>query len=128
MSLAAWKEHLKKYPNIMFGRALRSARIRAQKRGIEFNLDKQYIMDLYNEQDGRCYYSGVKMNIMKSNEDNFHDPMKMSLDCVDHSKGYVKGNVVWCAYCVNALKLKMSTSEMVDVCRGVVKVAGVKGW
>ena len=68
MSLVAWKEHLRKYPNIMFGRALRSARIRAKKRGIEFNLDKKYIMDLYNEQDGKCYYSGVKMNIMKSNE------------------------------------------------------------
>ena len=88
----------------MFGRALRSARVRAEKRGIEFNLDKQYIMDLYNEQDGKCYYSGVKMNIMKSNEDNFHDPMKMSLDCVDHSKGYIKGNVHWVSNKANVLK------------------------
>ena len=67
MSLVPWKEHLKKYPNIMFGSALRSARVRAEKRGIEFNLDKEYIMNLYKEQSGKCYYSGIELNIMKSN-------------------------------------------------------------
>ena len=128
MTVKSWKERVDKYPNIMFGRALRSARHRAAKRDIEFNLDKDYIMSLFDEQKGKCYYSGIELNIAKANNSNFHDPLKMSLDCVDHEKGYVKGNVVWCAYCVNALKLKMSTSEMVDVCKGIVKVARRKGW
>tara|TARA_B100000131_G_C18120801_1_gene612841 strand:- start:2738 stop:3124 length:387 start_codon:yes stop_codon:yes gene_type:complete len=128
MTQKSWKERVEKYPNIMFGRALRSARHRASKRGMGFDIDKEYIMALFDDQKGKCYYSGITMNIAKANDNTFHDPLKMSLDCVDHEKGYVKGNVVWCAYCVNALKLKMSTEEMVGVCKGIVKVAKKKGW
>jgi hypothetical protein len=126
MKDAGWRQKCLSYPNIMFGRAVANARGRALKKDIPFDLTRDDVMEMFEEQDGKCFYSGIKMNIVKSDALKTHDPFKMSLDCVDPSLGYVKGNVVWCAYCVNALKLKMSKEAMTDVCRAIVKKADLR--
>lgn len=126
MDEGSWRQKCLNYPNIMFGRAVANARSRAAKKGIAFELDREYVMNMFEKQGGKCYYSDIKLNVVKSDADRTHDPFKMSLDCVDPSLGYVKGNVVWCAYCVNALKLKMSEERMTDVCRAIVKKADLK--
>jgi hypothetical protein len=104
----------------MFGKALQNAKKRAVKRGLSFDLDKEYLLDIFERQDGKCYYSGIKMNIVKDDDLSVHDPLKMSLDCVDPDKGYIKGNVVWSAYCVNTFKQKMSQTEMLRVCESIL--------
>lgn len=124
--MISWREKCLEYPSIMFGRAIRSARTRASKKGIPFDITKGYVLSLFEDQNGKCFYSGIKLNIVKEDERMTHDPFKMSLDCVDPSLGYVEGNVVWSAYCVNALKQKMPTEKMVDVCREIVKNADKK--
>ena len=126
MSAGGWRQKCLSYPNIMFGRAVANARTRANKKGIPFSITRKDVMDMFEEQKGLCYYSGLPMNVVKSDAKKFHDPFKMSLDCMDPAKGYVKGNVVWCAYCVNALKLKMSEDDMVGICRAIVKRADLK--
>lgn len=113
------------YPNIMFGRALANSRKRALKKGLDFDLDREFIINLFNEQGGRCYYSDISLNVVKGSAETFHDPLKMTLDCIVPDLGYTKGNVVWCAYCVNALKQKMNINEMVDICRKIVKKSSV---
>lgn len=118
-----WREKCLEYPSIMFGRAVSNARSRASKKGIPFDITKDFIVTLFEEQSGRCFYSDIQLNIVKENKERTHDPFKMSLDCIDPELGYVEGNVVWCAYCVNALKLKMTVESMVDVCREIVKKA-----
>ena len=122
----SWREKCLEYPSIMFGRAVRSARTRASKKSIPFEITKDYVLSLFEQQKGKCFYSGIKLNVVKEDENMTHDPFKMSLDCVNPDLGYVKGNVVWTAYCVNALKQKMSTEKMVDVCRSIVKNADKK--
>jgi len=118
-----WREECIKHPSKMFGRSLSKAKERAIKRSLPFSIDKKYIMKLFDEQEGRCYYSGLQLSIVKSDKNCVHDPLKMSLDCIDSEKGYVKGNVVWCAYCVNSLKQKMPVEEMIGICRQIVKKA-----
>tara|TARA_Y100001970_G_C13483638_1_gene485594 strand:- start:64 stop:444 length:381 start_codon:yes stop_codon:yes gene_type:complete len=123
MTANGWRQKCLNYPNIMFGRAVSNARNRALKKNIPFDLTRDDVMKMFDDQDGRCYYSGLKLNVVKADASRTHDPFKMSLDCVDPNLGYVKGNVVWCAYCVNALKLKMSEDSMIAVCRAIVKKA-----
>ena len=126
MTKTDWRQKCLNYPNIMFGRAVANARSRAAKKGIPFDLTRDDVMVMFEEQAGRCFYSGIKLNVVKSDAKRTHDPFKMSLDCVNPKLGYVKGNVVWCAYCVNALKLKMSQEDMTNVCRAIVKKADSK--
>jgi hypothetical protein len=104
----------------MFGRAVKNAKLRALKKNIEFELTKEYVINLFESQGGLCYYSGIKMNIVKSDPDNMIDPFKMTIDCINPDKGYVEGNIVWCTYCINAMKQKMSKERLVSVCESVV--------
>jgi len=121
--VTGWLEKCNKYPVIMFSEALRKARSRADKREVPFNIDKEYLISLFKDQEGKCYYSGVQLNIVKKKTGVINDPMKMTLDCIEPGVGYIKGNVVWCAYCVNVFKQKMSVSEMVQICGGIIKTS-----
>lgn len=120
MTRKKWRSRCLSNPEIMFSKALTNAKNRSGKRGIPFALTKEYLLDLFQKQNGRCFYSGLELNIVKSKIEKTHDPFKMTLDCVIPDLGYVEGNVVWCAYCVNALKLEMSQQDMLDVCKKIV--------
>lgn len=91
---------------------------RACKKGLEFNLTPEYLMELYHNQKGMCYYSGIKMEIaIKGTTNNYNT---LSVDRIDSTKGYVKENVVLCCDCVNTMKMNLPTNEFVSICRNVV--------
>tara|TARA_B100000131_G_scaffold261741_1_gene257959 strand:+ start:3162 stop:3554 length:393 start_codon:yes stop_codon:yes gene_type:complete len=115
-----WRDRCMDHPNIMFGQALRKARARAKKRDIPFEITKDYILSIFRSQNGRCYYSGLEMNIVKKDPDSLMDPMKMTIDLIDHRAGYIPGNVVWCAYCINSMKQRMTAEQVVSICESVV--------
>jgi hypothetical protein len=121
-----WRLRCKKYPNLMFGKALSNAKRRAAKRKLPFEIDKEYIINLYESQSGRCYYSDIPLRIVKESESKMHDNFKMTLDCIDHSLGYTKGNVVWCAYCVNSFKQDMKKDDMIKICISIMKKNNIK--
>ena len=62
---------------------------------------KTYLRSLYEKQGGRCFYTGVEMKIRGKFK---ADPLQMSLDRKNSSRGYVAGNVVLCCLGVNLLK------------------------
>ena len=45
--MGQWRNKCIEYPNIMFGRALANSRKRALKKQIDFNLDREYIIELF---------------------------------------------------------------------------------
>ncbi len=114
-----WRNKCLKNPDMMFKDSFRKAKNRAKKKGIPFKITLQSIMKLFEAQGGKCFYSGIKLNIVKENPDQLHDPFKMTLDCIDYKLGYIEDNVVWCAYCVNSMKQKMNIQELVMVCSAV---------
>jgi hypothetical protein len=74
-----WAKHL-----------INSSRHNAKRYGKEFDIDEEYILDLYEEQNHKCFWYGVLLE--PSNINRY--PSKPSLDRLDSEKGYVKGNVV----------------------------------
>lgn len=73
------------------------------------DLTVDYLIDLYNQQDGYCFYTGSKM-ILGWVDDKIH-PDTLSLDKKDPNKGYVCGNVVWCSFLANTMKQNMNEQE-----------------
>lgn len=63
------------------------------------DIDIKFLIDLWNKQKGKCFWTGLplKYGHMASNR----HPQKMSLDRLDNSKGYIKGNVVWASWLAN---------------------------
>lgn len=91
----------------------------------EPGLTYDFLLKLWEEQKGCCYYSGVPLNKFKkgwkspSPQILLHSP---SLDRVDSSKGYVQGNVVWCSNFINCLKADLSKEDFIALCKGVIKL------
>jgi hypothetical protein len=66
-------------------------------RGLEFDLDVDFINHLYENQNGKCFWFGV--DIIPS--ENKKHPQQPSIDRIDNKKGYVKDNVVLSCYSAN---------------------------
>lgn len=74
---------------------------RAKKHGVPYDLSKSFLIDLFEAQNGKCYYFKVDMN---RNPDFPRDPSRVSVDRVDSKKGYTQGNVVLCCAAANFAK------------------------
>ena len=53
---------------------------------IDIDIDIDFLMNLWNNQNGKCYYSGISI---------YFDQELALLERLDPTKGYIKGNVVW---------------------------------
>jgi hypothetical protein len=65
---------------------------RAAKMGFDYNLDLRYMTDLWIKQKGRCQLTGQIMSFQPGNQWN-KNPLSCSIDRIDNSQGYIKGNV-----------------------------------
>lgn len=82
------------------------------------NLTLEYLLKLWSDQEGRCFYSGITM--IQPKYGSGRNPYSPSVDRIDPNKGYVEGNVVWAAWIVNAGKNTLSVSDYERVCLSVV--------
>ncbi len=105
---------------VMFRKAYNAAARRAKDKGLRFKISIDDILTRYISQSGLCHYSGLKMKIIKSGKE-LHDPYKMTIDCLDSTRGYTKNNFVLCLYCINSFKQKMPRDEVIKICRSIMK-------
>lgn len=93
-------------------------RRRAKAGNKPFNLDYKYLLDLYNKQEGKCFYSGIKMKLKSTNKKGI-DFNVLSVDKIDPDKGYIKNNVVFCLNCVNMFKSNHKLEDIKSVIEGL---------
>jgi len=75
------------------------------------------LVRLYDTQKGKCYYTG---RIMQTGHDRVR-PDSLSLDRLVPSRGYRKGNVVWCCNLVNTMKQQMTEQEFYRFLRHILR-------
>jgi len=103
-------EETGKLPNIKLHNLLNTAKNRANKNNLKFNLDIDYLRTLWLNQNGLCYYTDQPMKWAKQKV-SFYSP---SLDKLDPSKGYVKGNVAFCLFAINSFKQELTSKEFLS--------------
>lgn len=96
---------------------VKSAQRSVLTRGLPCDIDLEYLKELFIAQAGRCFYTDELMTSIASK------PNCVSIDRVDSSKGYVRGNVVLCCWIVNKMKQNLILSDFLEVC---LKLAGRK--
>lgn len=101
-----WKDS-----NILLIR-LKSARNRAQSKGFDFDLTLEDLQTIYNEQDGKCFYSGRKFDT--SNPNN-----SLSIDRTDSKIGYVKSNIRLVCSIVNFVKHTYDTEVFLSLIKDI---------
>ena len=80
---------------------------------IEIDVDFDFIKNLWDKQNGLCYYTGIKM-VFSGRIDRFQSWDCPSLDRKDPSKGYTKNNLCWCIFAVNSFKNSLTEKEFFD--------------
>ena len=107
-----------------FTLCLEKARWRSNKMKYDFDLDLEYLKNLWKNQNGICPYTGMKMYLPSCRKEYKLTPSieKLSLDRIDSSKGYLKGNVEFVCAGVNWMKHTYSPKIVHDFI-GKIKVS-----
>jgi len=85
---------LSKCPRYKLQKILSHAKLRANKKGMNFDLDFDYLVSLFNNQRGLCAYSNLPLTFGSYFDINW----VISLERIDTLIGYTKNNV--CLICI----------------------------
>lgn len=92
------------------------AKIRAEKKGVPFNLTTEYLEELYKAQGGRCIISGKEFQLIKGKS-----PNGPSLDRIIPELGYVAGNVRWVTCDVSCALNEYGFEPLLKLCIQILK-------
>jgi predicted CopG family antitoxin len=84
----------------------------------ECNLDLPYLLNLWNKQEGKCIYTNIGMVLPDGRLKG--TMFTASLDRINSSLGYVKGNVQYTLTSVNFMKNNMSHEETKELIKLIV--------
>lgn len=94
-----------------------------KRSNIKSDLTFDYLKELWNNQNGKCFYTNVALTDFKastsrrqfsvSNKSRYSP----SLDKMTPNLGYVQGNVVWTAHTINTMKNDSTVEEFIKLCK-----------
>lgn len=91
------------------------ARCRYRRTKWDCDLTLDYLVALWERQGGRCPFTGWKLTLPRNSSGFAEKSMRnASLDRIDSSQGYVKGNVQFVALPVNLAKGDFTNAEMME--------------
>lgn len=99
--------------------ALNVIKQRAINKGKTFNVTKKYLDDLLISQGNKCAVSGLDIKLPSNYTEMSTGVASASLDRIDSSKGYVKGNVQWVDKRINFMKQSLSDQEFIGLCKTI---------
>ena len=108
----------------VMGEMVRNSRSRAKRKGLDFNLDKQFIVKLNDIQNGKCAISGIPLNWTVNNnvgKQRVCPPDRASLDRIDNTAGYTRNNVQLVVEFANKIKCWYPPGVIYDFCEAVLK-------
>ena len=83
-------------------------------RGYQWDLTPEYILNLYEEQEGLCALTGWPIGWSKQGL-----TATVSIDRIDSEEGYLQGNVQLLHKDVNMAKQKYSQDYFIEMCKAV---------
>jgi len=97
---------------------LRTYKIGAKARGLDFNITAGDIRKLYDEQEGICALSGQPILLPQSSK---YQSVTASIDRIDNSKGYISDNIQLVHKRINILRGALSVEDFVELCKMVAE-------
>ncbi len=86
---------------------------RNREKSFDDSLTASYLETLWNEQGGKCVYSGLPLELEAKH------PHSVSLDRKDSNMGYCAGNVQLVSASVNRMKQEYSEEFFLDLCNRI---------
>ena len=76
-----------------------------------------YLVELWITQEGSCFYTGRAMTRIGGRG---RQPTNASVDRIDPTKGYERGNLVLCQLAVNLMKSDLTQQDFIALCKDVM--------
>lgn len=86
-----------------------SVKHRAEKRGQIFTILEQDLLNQYNKQNGKCYYTGEPLSLDIGKK-------SISIDRLNSKDGYTKENIVFTSWRINHMKNNDDEITFLDFC------------
>jgi hypothetical protein len=99
---------------------LLQAKSRAKSKNLPCEITADYLQSLLDYQENKCFYSGMEMKLSRAGA------YTASIDRVDSTKGYVKGNIVFVISAVNTMKNDLPEKEFLSIIESIYKNKNLK--
>lgn len=86
-----------------------------RKKTHDFTITNDYLHYLWRKHKGVCRYSGKQMTHIKDGT-GYHLG-NVSIDRIDNTKGYVKGNIALVCLAINMMKYTLELKELIEWCK-----------
>lgn len=83
----------------------------------EYDITLDDLKDLWELQKGICPYSNINLKLSTHTNTSSDIIHSASLDRIDSSKGYIKGNIQYVSLAINYMKSTMSHEETIQMCK-----------
>jgi hypothetical protein len=89
----------------------------------EYDLDLTYLSNLWDEQGGICPITGYSLSLPLGTHGWAGEAMtrRASLDRINPTQGYIRGNVRFISYTANIALVKITDKELIEFCKAVAK-------
>ena len=89
---------------------------KGRREPVPFEISIEYAWNLFLEQNKKCALSGIEIFIDYKRYEHDHTA---SLDRIDSSLGYIKGNVQWVHKDINLMKRTYDQNYFIELCQKV---------
>jgi len=104
------------------GYKLNKIRYGATERGLIYEVEDDYIWELFLKQERKCALSGLPIKFGTKGR----DLGTASLDRIDSTKGYTPKNVQWLHKDINKMKMDLTEQKFIDLCKKVCYLSNTK--
>lgn len=104
----------------IFVERFQGMRDRSKKHNIEFNISVEDLKDIFDNQNGKCALSGIKMTAILGSG---RVPTNISVDQIEAKKGYTIDNVQLVCMAVNQMKSDLSYDDLLMFCEAISRNA-----
>jgi hypothetical protein len=91
----------------------------SKKKNQGYDIDLKYLKDLWEQQGGICPFTKEKLELRTHTTKNKSHPYSASLDRIDNSKGYIKGNVRFVSLIFNYARNTFSDDTVIEFCKKI---------
>lgn len=92
---------------------------RASERGLKVYVTPQDLETIFNNQNGKCAFTGVDITLPKDSLERRKCKHTASLDRIDNSKPYTKDNIQWVHKVINIMRRSLTVDEFKSWCKKV---------
>jgi hypothetical protein len=92
-------------------------KVKSKKKGLDFDLDFEYLTQLWEDCKGKCPMTEVSMSLENS---GYNNPYSMSVDRIIPERGYVKENVRLVCLWYNRTRSNWGDQFVIEMCQNLI--------